>query len=457
MGNRNRKHRKNNSISKKNKPVVQVLGDLQKEDTPELPKEAKEEQGMGTPEGLVAEEQGTKASEEPDEPISEAEAEPQMQTGEASGTGSTEDTEITDESETETLSGFRILDIQAKPDAEDKTAETMIEPQPETNTEEPEETVEAEANTEEPEETVEAEANTEEPEEPVEADADINESGTSGSADAEEQSADTDKSEVSGLDVKPKKKVVREVEAVRQEPADEIREAKRATGRYNILFVSEGTRHVRTIHTSAERILLVTALVAIIIGALIAYILHWSSVKEEYEDRIDALNDQITTLSEDKILLQADIENLDQELKEANDKLSQHDSQAQAKTEEQALLYMPSALPLDSQALPSEFDKENKWITMDAAPGVRVVATGAGTVTYAGESVEAGGYLVSVDHGNGYQSNYYCQSAPVVKENAAVNRGTALFVIGNETDKLIYRIQYEGDYIDPYTVLNIAG
>ena len=94
---------------------------------------------------------------------------------------------------------------------------------------------------------------------------------------------------------------------------------------------------------------------------------------------------------------------------------------------------------------------------MDAAPGVRVVATGDGTVTYAGESVEAGGYLVSVDHGNGYQTNYYCQSFPVVKEKATVSRGTALFVIGEDADKLIYRIQYEGDYIDPYTVLNIAG
>ena len=118
---------------------------------------------------------------------------------------------------------------------------------------------------------------------------------------------------------------------------------------------------------------------------------------------------------------------------------------------------MPSALPLDSQALPSEYDKENKWITMDAAPGARVVATGAGTVNYAGESVEAGGYLVSVDHGNGYVSNYYCLSFPVVKENAKVDRGTALFLIGEEAGKLIYRIQYEGDYIDPYTVLNIAG
>ena len=204
-------------------------------------------------------------------------------------------------------------------------------------------------------------------------------------------------------------------------------------------------------------ILLSAVLIVLIIAAMIAYVFHGIRTEEEYEERIEALNEHISTLSEDKILLQADIETLDMALKEANGKLTVHDTVAQAQTEEQALLYVPSALPLDSQALPSEYDKEHKWITMDAAPGVRVVATGAGTVVYAGESVEAGGYLISVDHGNGYVSNYYCQSFPVVKKNAKVDRGTALFLIGDEADKLIYRIQYEGDYIDPYTVLNIAG
>ncbi|MBQ7583635.1 MAG: peptidoglycan DD-metalloendopeptidase family protein [Lachnospiraceae bacterium] len=234
-----------------------------------------------------------------------------------------------------------------------------------------------------------------------------------------------------------------------------LRHRKRAN--FSILFVSDKTERIRTIRTTSDRIILITILCGLLLAAVIGYVIHGVFVRDAYDEQIGALHEEIATLSEDKILLSAEIESLEAELKEANNRISEKESQAQAKTEAEALQYMPSALPLDSQALPSEYDKEKKWITMDAAPGVHVVAAGSGTVSYAGESVESGGYLVSVDHGNGYQTDYYCQSRPVVKERADVRRGTVLFSIGDEGDKLFYRVKYEGDFIDPYTVLNIAG
>ena len=45
----------------------------------------------------------------------------------------------------------------------------------------------------------------------------------------------------------------------------------------------------------------------------------------------------------------------------------------------------------------------------------------------------------------------------MIKEKAEISRGTVLFSIGDEGDKLFYRVKYEGDFIDPYTVLNISG
>ncbi len=240
------------------------------------------------------------------------------------------------------------------------------------------------------------------------------------------------------------------------------RQAKRERGkignkRFNILFVTEGTGRVRTIRTTTDTVILVNVIAAALFIAVIAYIIHANIVREEHIKRLEAQEETMTTLSEDAIILQAEIERLENELKAAQDKISVKENRAQAKTEAEALQYIPSALPVDSQALPSEYDRKNKWITIDAAPGVHVVAAGDGTVEYAGESVEAGGYLVTVDHGNGYKSNYYCQSKPVVKKGERVSRGTALIAIGENADKLIYRIIYEDDFIDPYTVLNISG
>ena len=231
---------------------------------------------------------------------------------------------------------------------------------------------------------------------------------------------------------------------------------KRGPKKFNILFVTDDSKRVKTIRTSADAVLLCTIAAAIVILAVFVAIV-WNSLKtEEYKAEIEGLKEEIVSLSEDKIILEAEIENLEQELGSVNSEISAKESQAQADTELQALQSIPSALPLNSQALPSEYDKEKHWITVDAGAGTHVVATGDGTVTYAGESVEAGGYLVTVDHGNGYETNYYCQSFPVVTQGAAVTRGTTLYVIA-DTDKLIYQIKYEGEFVDPYTVLNIAG
>lgn len=231
---------------------------------------------------------------------------------------------------------------------------------------------------------------------------------------------------------------------------------KRGPKKFNILFVTDDSKRVKTIRTSADAVLLCTIGAAIVILAVFVAIV-WNSLKtEEYKAEIEGLKEEIVSLSEDKIILEAEIENLEQELGSVNSEISAKESQAQADTELQALQSIPSALPLNSQALPSEYDKEKHWITVDAGAGTHVVATGDGNVTYAGESVEAGGYLVTVDHGNGYETNYYCQSFPVVTQGAAVTRGTTLYVIA-DTDKLIYQIKYEGEFVDPYTVLNIAG
>lgn len=257
-----------------------------------------------------------------------------------------------------------------------------------------------------------------------------------------------------------KKEKAAKLPRIRENLADGTQSVKK-TGKkkpkgYNILFVPEDGRRVKSIRTSAEAILAATFVLAGILAAIVVYLVWNSFSAEEYKEEITALQEEIVTLSEDKIVLEADIERLEQQLSDATTEISAKETQAQADTEIQALQAIPSALPINSGALPSDYDKEKHWITIDAAAGTHVVATGDGTVTYAGESAEAGGFRVTVEHGNGYETNYYCQSFPVVTQGAAVSRGTTLFAIV-DTDKLIYQIKYEDDFIDPYTVLNIAG
>ena len=118
---------------------------------------------------------------------------------------------------------------------------------------------------------------------------------------------------------------------------------------------------------------------------------------------------------------------------------------------------LPSILPVDRQIEPSDYDDNNEWVLFDTPLGTNVIATGAGFVTYAGPTEEIPGYFVIIiDHDNGYASNYYCRSSPIIKEGVNVDRGTILYDIEIEDDRLIYRVLYEGNYINPYTLFNIS-
>ena len=254
---------------------------------------------------------------------------------------------------------------------------------------------------------------------------------------------------------------LRSREAKQRGRSSENRSTYRGSGkgskRYKIMLVPEDGEKVRTINTSADMMLVCTVILGVLLALLLVYVIHNGARNREHEEQVESLNELITTLSEDNIVLQAQIEQLDQSLRETNKQISEKENIDMAEDEEQALRYIPSSLPVNSNSMPSAYDKEKKCIMFEAGSGAHVVAAGEGVVTYAGDSVEEGGYLVTVDHGNGYETDYYCKAAPIVKEKNEVTRGTTLFILDQDSGRLMYRIRYEGDFIDPYTVMNISG
>ena len=133
------------------------------------------------------------------------------------------------------------------------------------------------------------------------------------------------------------------------------------------------------------------------------------------------------------------------------------DTAEKKKNEEESLKSIPSGLPLDGQIpVPSEYSDTNHYITFKASAGTKVVAAGDGVVTSVADSADYG-HVVTIDHGNGYVTIYADSSDPTVNEKDEVIRGTTLFVMSSDSEVLTYEITYEGDYIDPYTVMDING
>lgn len=64
---------------------------------------------------------------------------------------------------------------------------------------------------------------------------------------------------------------------------------------------------------------------------------------------------------------------------------------------------------------------------------------------------------IIIDHGNGYTTIYRNNADPKVNVGDDVVRGAILFVGGEENIYLGYQITYEGEYLDPMTVIAIDG
>lgn len=127
--------------------------------------------------------------------------------------------------------------------------------------------------------------------------------------------------------------------------------------------------------------------------------------------------------------------------------------------EEREKVFIPTGFPLKGTATYNEENKmleEQPYAEFEAVQGTVVIATAEGTVaSIAGDS--RAGYIIMVDHGNGYFSVYRNGSKPKVEVGEAVTTETELYVIENGKETLGYQIIENNVYIDPLSLMEIYG
>ena len=100
--------------------------------------------------------------------------------------------------------------------------------------------------------------------------------------------------------------------------------------------------------------------------------------------------------------------------------------------------------------------QEWKEVVFIAAAQTNAVATGTGTVVGVAQAGEepAG---ISIDHGNGYISNYRNMGTPKVESGASVEQGTVLFEIEENNMEIGYSITKDGEFLEPMEIIEIKG
>lgn len=227
--------------------------------------------------------------------------------------------------------------------------------------------------------------------------------------------------------------------------------------RYTVMMVPNNAQSVRQFRVSLDFLLAISLILFVVLFAGVVYITYSAAALDQAREKVEQVNQDMKELSDTNILLQADLEEITGQLRDVTVTLDAKETAEQTAQEEESLKYIPSGFPLDGTAsLPSEFSEQAQYVTFEAGFGTKIVATGDGTVTYVGEDAVFG-HIVKIDHGNGYVSIYCDTSDVTVNEGDKVIRGTTLFIMNSDLEKLTYQISYEDKLIDPMTVMEING
>lgn len=223
----------------------------------------------------------------------------------------------------------------------------------------------------------------------------------------------------------------------------------------NVLF-PENT-HVAEKKTSVR----IEAFVLVVAAALflfLAELIHNSVLSSELEGAnksISELNAQLQEIKAENRQIALENEELQEKVVILSDTVN--DGEKQAK--ELAQSRIPSGFPvkgtasLDSDTV--ELDGE-PIASFVVSPGTGVIATANGVVSSIAGS-KGSGYIIMVDHQNGYYSVYRNGSTPKVSEGDEVTKATELFEIEAGHVRFGYQIIQENQYINPLDLMETYG
>lgn len=197
------------------------------------------------------------------------------------------------------------------------------------------------------------------------------------------------------------------------------------------------------------------------------------------EIKVSKLDNKVSLLETQKQEILDEKDKSEKELNEQIALLSEKVAMTLVKEDEEEANRVPSGLPvtgkvsiireplteeqiaeLEAQSEPGEGDVEihedNKIVVFGAQNGSTVIAAGQGSVT-AVEPDETYGYVVKIDHGNGYETLYRTSTAPKVKVGDEVLKGQLLFDIDANNSEIGYQILYKEECINPMDIMEING
>ncbi len=208
-----------------------------------------------------------------------------------------------------------------------------------------------------------------------------------------------------------------------------------------------------------KKMIALLAAVVLIFAALVIYCIVLAGELKQARQEVDSLDEQLQAIKDENDQYEQYNEELEEKVSILSDTVNDKVQQEEEREAQEAQSSVPTGFPLKGQASYDEDDTEldgNPITYFEVSVGTGVIATANGTVSsIAGDS--SNGYIIMVDHGNGYFSVYRNGSSPKVNEGDEVTRATELFVIEEGHERLGYQIIQDEQYINPLDLMELYG
>lgn len=235
---------------------------------------------------------------------------------------------------------------------------------------------------------------------------------------------------------------------------------KKKKVKYNVLFVPDvATADVKKFSIKLGVLSRIAVVILLVISVILIYCYFLTNHIVEVNATMMTLRTEIDSLEKEKQDLQSVNEELQQKVLILSDTVNEKVQQEEERLALEAQEYVPTGYPLKGTATfdTDEIDGNgNIIVKFLGSEGTNVVAASKGVVSSVSGN-EADGFVVTVDHQNGYQSIYLNGSLPKVSEGDMVTTETVIYVMTPENESLGYQITLDGQYLDAMDVMEIYG
>lgn len=216
--------------------------------------------------------------------------------------------------------------------------------------------------------------------------------------------------------------------------------------RYTVMLVPDSTDDAKSYEFSIDKIARYAVLAICILIIVVSLIVSFAV--KNYRLRNDSsLQAVIDNLQAENKTLTQKIEEQNELLKHGDDSINELKQVVGELEIETAGLFIPNIKPYKGSALPiSDLIVENA-ASFSCLEGAAIVVTANGNVKAIDETIH--GYKVTVDHKNGYNTEYTIEEVPMVAVGDDVVRGEVLAYVSEDDENFSYAVVVDGVNQDP--------